>query len=643
VRYIYALLFASLPAFAGNVTCTGASGTDSYAIQASLNATGTTTLINTGHHCVIGTTTLGTEAAGTTLTTSTGAQVDYSGSGYALNINHNSVTVTNITWNGGGLHTTQRSTSTPQSGVTITGNTINNVTNGSNGIQSDGYWSGFTISNNTFNTISTVPLGSVTTATDVENGGGYKCTYPGGCYGLGIDNENGMNATTINNNIFNFTLGDAIRIAYNWTLSSGTSYHTAANNSISYNRFTDIHRMAIESQGATGCVGSCNYGNASFITGLKIAGNYAYNFVAPYGNTFAYSVPIGAAAPYVINNTGVLAATGSTGYGLEDGNNDEIAQGNVLSSSDTATPWYVYIMSGWASSGHKITHQNNVAMGALRGNGAYISNEGTNYGGSFLNQYNMTGVDCQTPSTCQTSKLALAFSTANNQTFSAHGDGTWQVYVTDQISIKYVQFFIDGSATAAAAQEIQDVSTTFAADGKWLYHYMFDTGTLADGSHTIKATATDVSGATSSVTEGFTVGGGGTTGGTPPTNPTPLAAGTYNIKDASGLTMDGGFEHYSSDTSMYLYAYNDGIDQKITFTAAAKLLDVGTGLYLFNSGGILKQGVAGDTFVVTKPVGDSGYLIEDGSLYVASPGASGPPNTLHLSSTAYVWTIATAP
>jgi hypothetical protein len=260
LRFLLLLSLALTPAFANSVTCTGIASVDSSAIQASLSGGGTTILVNVGHHCNLGIVTLQTSADNTTLTTTTGAQIDYAGGGYALSLNHDNVSVTNIIWNGGGIQTTQTSLAVPQQGVVITANQFKNIANGTNGIEASGYWSRFTIANNNFSSISSVPIGSVTSSTDVENGGGYPCTYPGGCFGGGVHNENGIDNTKIENNTFDFILGDGIRVAYNHTVSSAAGYHQAANNSISYNRFTNVHRMAIESQGASGpCAGPCNF------------------------------------------------------------------------------------------------------------------------------------------------------------------------------------------------------------------------------------------------------------------------------------------------------------------------------------------------------------------------------------------------
>jgi hypothetical protein len=290
--------------------------------------------------------------------------------------------------------------------------------------------------------------------------------------------------------------------------------------------------MAIETQGTgSDCPGGCQYGNAANITGLTIKGNFAHNFVAPYGNTYGYSFPIGALQPYIINNTAVMQPNGNPGYGFESGNKNEINQGNVASVNGGSQPWGVYNISGYPGTGYTVTQQNNYFAGTLASGGGYYGPEGTNFGGSFINQYNINASACANPAACDTSMIALAFTSANNQNFAAGGSGTWTIYITDEISIKNVQFFLDGSTSPIVTQELQDLNTNFTSDGKWLYHATFDTTSLANGAHTLQALATDVSGATKSQTQNFTVGSG--TSPTASFNPTSLSLGSVSVGSAS--------------------------------------------------------------------------------------------------------------
>ena len=106
----------------------------------------------------------------------------------------------------------------------------------------------------------------------------------------------------------------------------------------------------------------------------------------------------------------------------------------------------------------------------------------------------------------ESSSIAEGFINPDNQTFSSGGLRTWNAYVTSNLSVRNVSFYLDGSATPIVVQEIQDVNPRFAKDQKWLYHASFDTSSLNPGRHTLTATATDVAGLRKSVTQQFMLG-----------------------------------------------------------------------------------------------------------------------------------------
>jgi hypothetical protein len=132
-------------------------------------------------------------------------------------------------------------------------------------------------------------------------------------------------------------------------------------------------------------------------------------------------------------------------------------------------------------------------------------------------------------------------------------------------------------------------------------------------------------------------------GSTPPPPPTPLASGTYNIKNPNtGDTIDLGWAlnpQWGDGPYAYLYNYNNSSDQQITYTSAGKLQAVAdTADYLYNDGGSLALGSSGDTFSITSS--GTGYTIQDttaGALYVNNASAIDPPNKLSLSTTPTVW------
>jgi hypothetical protein len=135
----------------------------------------------------------------------------------------------------------------------------------------------------------------------------------------------------------------------------------------------------------------------------------------------------------------------------------------------------------------------------------------------------------------------------------------------------------------------------------------------------------------------FAVVSGGGGGGT------PLATGnTYSFQDGSGNTMDLGWAQnpqWGFGPYIFLYQYNAGSSQMITFTTAGKLQSASNSAQnLYDDGGDLALGSTGDTFTIISS--GSGYTILDSTvgLYVNSPGKTSPPNKLVLSSTPTVWT-----
>ncbi len=436
------------------------------------------------------------------------AILNISNNDYGIYVDGNSVTITGLILNGGGIVTTQNSVTAAQSGLTITYNTFQNITSGKYGILGNASpWANANISFNTFSNISNLAWGSVTRSTPIEGTSND---------GNGIKTQAGMDQSKIEYNTFDHILADGIAMAFNASSWNGAAYTSAANDSISYNTFTNIHRMAMEIQGQSGC-GSCLFTN--HITNLKIAGNFAYHAYAPYWSSMGVSLVIDhAQSPLLLNNTVVGCGSSAGSYAYENSGDGQVTQGLVLSGSNSCSGsagWPVYVETGSIGDGSTVTHRNSIFCGApsTSSQTAYFGWEGYNndaqpgYGyGTTVDQYNYMSGSCQNVAAPETSTLGIAFSSANNQTFPNGGTGTWSLSATDEISVRYVQFFLDGSTTPVLTQEFQDVNTNFAVDRKWLYHVAVNTSTLAGGVHTLTAKATDVSGAIQSVTQSFQVG-----------------------------------------------------------------------------------------------------------------------------------------
>jgi hypothetical protein len=71
--------------------------------------------------------------------------------------------------------------------------------------------------------------------------------------------------------------------------------------------------------------------------------------------------------------------------------------------------------------------------------------------------------------------------------------------VVSNLSVKYVQFFVDNASAPVATVEVQDVNPAFAQDHKWLYHAAIDTSAMEGGQHKVTARVTDVAGEVTSV------------------------------------------------------------------------------------------------------------------------------------------------
>jgi Abnormal spindle-like microcephaly-assoc'd, ASPM-SPD-2-Hydin len=735
--YIRAFLFVLLSgyAFGSTVNCANSSA-DLGAIQSAVNAGGAVSITGV---CALGSAAI---SVGNSVVITGTAQLNSSGS-FVFVIWSNNVSISGLTFNGAGLHLI----GVPQqSGFLFTNNTIQN-TNGNNGITVDGILRTSNISRNRFSSIAPNGFAAMTYATL----GFATCYSQGSCdtAGVGIVIYGGIDQTTIDNNSFDLIANDAMHIGWN-LIAADAYYFLTKNNDISYNTFSRVHRIGIEAQ-AIWSYPKCGINGASscdmshdFSTNTTIKGNYFHDPVMTYVETYAYSLAVWGDGQY-INNAGIDNFTsGQTpGYGIEDMGNNVLTQGNVMAADYIAgaTPhgWAAGIIYGSQAPGSIFTTQNNV----LCGDAATTRNFGDepNSSGTKVNQYNYVANSCPNAGALTQSGITLAY--VSPQVSATNG--IWQLSAISALPIKYVQFFLDGSAAPFVTQEVQDVSATFAADRKWMYHATINASTLKAGSHTIVAKATDVAGATQSVAQTFNSGSvsssptlqitptalsfGSHTVGVPAsmtvtvtaktgsvtingvnisgsnskdfvpasacgapvaagqsctintvftpsipgpetaslsitdnasgspqtialsgtgvaivTSTTSLKSAAYNIQGASGNTMDLGWAlnpQWGVGPFVYLYTSNSGASQQITYTSSGQLQSVQSpGQYLYNDGGFLAIGPAGDTFAIT--TSGNGYTIQDktaGGLYIQTAGAIGPPNKLALSSTAAVWTF----
>jgi hypothetical protein len=332
----------------------------------------------------------------------------------------------------------------------------------------------------------------------------HNCDSPG----TGIVVWGGIHQTNITNNSFDLIANDGVHIGWNH-IGDPAQYFLTTANSISYNQLSRVHRIGLEIQAIWQWPRCGVSGNAQcdvsrdYSTGTKVKGNYFHDPLLAYTETYAYSLALWGDGEY-INNAAIEnvpeMCIGHTGYGIENMGSNVITQGNVIASDylPSCNPhgWYP-IVYGPSRAGATFTTQNNV----ICGDQAVTNNFGSepNANAAKVNRYNHITNVCSNRGNLTRSAITMAFSSAD---VSPH-TGTWRIAATSSLPIRYVQFFVDKSATPVWTQELQDVNPQFEKDRTWLYHATIDTSRLADGEHTITARATDVAGATKEVTQSF--------------------------------------------------------------------------------------------------------------------------------------------
>jgi hypothetical protein len=490
------LILSGAAAYGGAVKCTNAVG-DAGSIQSAVNAGGAVSISGV---CTLQSTVI---SIGNSVTITGNAQLNSTGS-FVFVIWADNVSISGLTFNGAGLYLIEIP---QQTGFTFTNNTVQN-TNGNDGVVVDGVLRASNISGNTFSSIAPNGFASAT-YTSLGFGG---CYSRGGCDtpGVAIQIFGGIDQTTIDNNSFDLIANDAMHIGWN-IIAADANYFLTKNNDISYNKFSRVHRIGIEAQ-AIWSYPYCGVNRAyacdsshDFSTNTTIKGNYFHDAFLTYVESYAYSLALWGSGQYV-NNAGIAnITTGQTpGFAMEDMGNNVLTQGNVLAADyiPGAQPhgWGGDIVYGSQRAGTTFTTQNNV----LCGDQAVALNFGIepNSGGAKVNTNNYLSNSCPNAGSLTRSAFTLAFISPATSAIN----GTWHLAAVSALPIKYVQFFLDGAVNPIATQEIQDLSTTFASDRKWLYHAAVNTSTLGAGNHTVIAKATDVAGATQSVSQSFSSG-----------------------------------------------------------------------------------------------------------------------------------------
>jgi hypothetical protein len=514
---LLAALVSPISVSAVTVNCTNNASRDPKAVQKAVDSGGKVTV--TGN-CNFTITTgidvkLSVALTGNATFTMNGhsglGEVQGAGSNAAFNVNADDVTISNLTFTRG---TAVHLYGATRQHFTFTGNKINN-TNANNAVIVDGVLRYSLIDSNTFYYIARDSFLSETYA-----GLGFP-----GAWSVHGDTENGsaitgwggLDHTNITNNSLDVIGGDGFHLGWN-SISGISAYFVTTNVSISYNQFSRVHRMGIEIQdvfsGGNTCgpAGNetCQYGNIHG-NGMKIAGNHFHDPFLPYTNTYGYSLAINHTNDLYINNSAIenIPSSGAAGlgYGIEAMGFGVLVQGNVV-VADYLTGggshgWGTNIIFGGSRKEDVFTAQNNVLCGDQELTVGLGSEGAQNFSlGKISARYNYRANTCQNARHLTMNSISLAFVGSS----VAGTNQTFKFSVVSVLPIKFVQFFLNGGAAPVATQEVQDVNTNFASDQKWLYSFTINrTSLTGNGSNTINAVATDVSGTTATASHSFTL------------------------------------------------------------------------------------------------------------------------------------------
>ncbi|HTF72249.1 MAG TPA: hypothetical protein VK638_57240 [Edaphobacter sp.] len=546
---ITALLLAASVSPVWAVTCLNNSG-DVALVQSALNDGGTVTIVGT---CLFNSP---PSIPSNTIVQGSGSNGNTSGQGatsntvikaatspnYAFTTTGHNVAINGLTLNGGGLGFlgNYTGTTTNTGAYTVTNNTIQHIWKGGDngtGIMAPHVWTYDGVTRNLIANNILSDIWGPTAAGWPNYPSGFTAANCGSecVQGAGINIHGAMTETTITNNLFEKIGDDGIIYKYGdiSSVAHPEYYFLPNHNEISYNVFNLLHRYAIETQGSddfnTGCLG----GQCQVVlegTNETVKGNFWHN-PQDEANTIAFSLVQFTTHSTIINNTASMDVTTCVtrpGIGFEDsqlgsGANSSLHQGNVVSSVGTdcgaSRFGFQTLVTQTYSNGQipppsltNFTNDSFCGPGALSDITTDIPNENQDAtGGSYsgTNTNTLTGMRWSTSctGTVGSSNISLSFTSANNQSFPSGGSGIWSLQAKNPISLKWVKFYLDGSTTPVVMQEIQDVSTTFQTDEQWLYHATINTSTLAAGSHTIVAKATDVANSTvTSSPQTFSVG-----------------------------------------------------------------------------------------------------------------------------------------
>ncbi|MBV9269111.1 MAG: hypothetical protein JO061_23275 [Acidobacteriaceae bacterium] len=336
------------------------------------------------------------------------------------------------------------------------------------------------------------------------------------CWGPTAMHFYSIDGTTISNNIFDKIASDSIAIDFETTLSThfpGGPYTTTSNN-IAYNTFTHQRRIPIEIQ--TRSAGACPEGpcNTSIpaTDGLQVKGNFVHSWTFPFYDSWLSIVPDGSRNGYYINNTWIANVDPEGHVGTfqapcqETSGDDVTVQATVCGArTDLASSWSTGFAIGRGSSQSTVTIQNIVQCGKIQNSTTFETADSFRPTARYRYNYISAAVCPGGDANVDQSSIQIAFTSPGNQQFPLGADAAWRVSVISNLSIKWVDFLIDGAASPLKRQELSDVNGNFASDRSWLYHATINTSAFGSGTHTITAKAIDVAGSVQAATQTFQV------------------------------------------------------------------------------------------------------------------------------------------